>query len=171
MEAIRTWSFSRLDSRNVWDWEPGELGENEWPAPGSNWATALYEDDGSRVLVRGIFLGGSPDQQVVPRRIYVVEDSLRVELEKVRSDAELIFDVEEFVPYEVSVEFNEQIDKPQVTELRQSSRSMGEGEIALDSELGRHLCPLLERAEDPLAIRGRTDGINQPIFYLMRLII
>ncbi|MFC7140017.1 hypothetical protein ACFQMA_09240 [Halosimplex aquaticum] len=114
MEAIRTWSYSRLDNRDVWDSEPGEHGENEWPAPISNWATALYEDNGYRVLVRGIFLGGSPDKQVVPQRIYVVEDSLHVELEKVRSDAELIFDVEEFVPYEVSVEFNEQIDKPKL---------------------------------------------------------
>lgn len=114
MEAIRAWSYSRLDSRDVWDWEPGDHGENEWPEPNSNWATALYEDSGYRVLVRGIFLGGSPDEQVVPRRLAVIENSLHVELEKVQSDAEIVIDVLEFVPYEVDVEFNQQVAKPEL---------------------------------------------------------
>ncbi|WP_459191854.1 hypothetical protein [Halosimplex sp. J119] len=111
MDSIRTWSYSRLDSRDVWDWESGNHGENKWPAPGSNWATAQYEDNGYRVLVRGIFFGGTPDEQVVPRRVAIVEDSLRIELERTPGDAEIVFDVLAFVPYEASVEFNERVDK------------------------------------------------------------
>ncbi|AEH38302.1 hypothetical protein [Halopiger xanaduensis] len=117
MDTIRSWSYSRPDSADVWDWESGDFEASDWPLPETG-ADVTYEDGGYRVLVRGV-IHTPPHAEALPRRVAADEDGLHLELEEVREDVDgLIPDVEVHRPYEVVVEFDdrtEEADLPRQT--------------------------------------------------------